>query len=132
LQRIDLYIVGATREDPVSTKRIQAYLKEHGVDMYQYMNVYDFNDINGSLYVLTGCDKGPSYNLALFPMEDDLPGKRVSPSCAGTILPHAAFAPNLIQGVMLSILWCFYVALAEDLWAQYLYYQPKICPIAVC
>jgi hypothetical protein len=59
---------GATLEDLISTERIGVDLKDHAQDIYQYMNSYDFNSIfvpDGSLYVLTGCDKVSAYKLAL-------------------------------------------------------------------
>ena len=63
---------GASREDLMNTEKLYPYLKEHALDWFQFAN--DYSDlppsrprVNGTLFVVTGCDKANLWNNAVFP-----------------------------------------------------------------
>lgn len=59
---------GATREDLVSTSRLHSYIQENALEWYRYIRDSVEEAIpNGSLYVITGCDKTTSCGVASLP-----------------------------------------------------------------
>ena len=122
---------GASREDWISHDRLKEYIKEHIVDWYQFFNQYDDHGYlvvpNGTLFLVTGCDKAKSWGTAVIPKVNDLAGKTVSDltfkdgrwglvnaaRCAGgTPQSFRDQASVFIRGI--------YVALNEKYWSQHL------------
>ncbi|KAF9473869.1 hypothetical protein BDN70DRAFT_816630 [Pholiota conissans] len=59
---------GASREDMVKTERIHEYTKRHAPYWYQDVNGYGgVVHTNGSLFIVTGCDKTDNWAIASFP-----------------------------------------------------------------
>lgn len=61
---------GASREDLISTVRLREYIQQHALNWYISMNKHPRTEINfpnGSLYVVTGCDKAHSWAIAAGP-----------------------------------------------------------------
>ncbi|KAF8875532.1 hypothetical protein CPB84DRAFT_1689587 [Gymnopilus junonius] len=59
---------GASREDLVSTERFHEYARKNAPHWYQYINHYGHTfHANGSLFLVTGCDKANDWALASFP-----------------------------------------------------------------
>ncbi|PPQ64795.1 hypothetical protein CVT26_002627 [Gymnopilus dilepis] len=60
---------GASREDLTSTDRFHEYARKNAPHWYQYMNHYgSAAHANGSLFLVTGCDKTDDWALASFPL----------------------------------------------------------------
>jgi hypothetical protein len=58
---------GASKMDMKSYSAIQRYIYRNAKHWYQHINeVWDIDAPNGSLYIITGCDKCRSYELAAF------------------------------------------------------------------
>ena len=125
---------GANRYDLTSTARVRAYLKEHAVDIYRYMNNYEYHRIlvpNGSLFVITGCDKAKTYKLAFFPDHPWNAGKATFLSYKdGNWDQNKGFAtdsnddrPDIAQASV--FLRGIRVALSERLWAAHLPTVPQ-------
>jgi hypothetical protein len=113
---------------------VRAYLKEHAVDIYRYMNNYEYHRVlvpNGSLYVITGCDKAKTYKLAFFPDHPWNAGKPTFLSYkdgdwdendgfaahSNDERPDIAQASVFLRGIR--------VALSERLWAAHLPMVPQ-------
>ncbi|KAJ3514686.1 hypothetical protein NLJ89_g2239 [Agrocybe chaxingu] len=66
---------GASREDLADTSKLHSYLKEHAVDWYQSLNLYSGSEnilpsppgMNGTLFIVTGCDRATSCATVVFP-----------------------------------------------------------------
>ncbi|PPQ64815.1 hypothetical protein CVT26_002647 [Gymnopilus dilepis] len=59
---------GASREDLVSTDRFREYARQNAPHWYQYINHYGRTlHANGSLFLVTGCDKANDWAIASFP-----------------------------------------------------------------
>lgn len=63
---------GASREDLVNTEKLYPYVKEHASDWFQFANGYSDVPrsrprVNGTLFLVTGCDKANLWNSAVFP-----------------------------------------------------------------
>jgi hypothetical protein len=124
---------GASRQDLISTERVRAYVKEHALDIYRYLNDYEFEGIkrpNGSLYIVTGCDKAPSYKMACFPDNPQLAGKKVTISYnngkwgEGEGFSAQAYNPTPEIEQSAVFLRGIRVALSEELWAKHLGVEP--------
>ncbi|KAF8902779.1 hypothetical protein CPB84DRAFT_1644851, partial [Gymnopilus junonius] len=57
---------GGSREDLISTSRLTDYVKKHALNWYQYMCQHGRMSAstipNGSLFLVTGCDKAKSWS----------------------------------------------------------------------
>ncbi|KAF8902766.1 hypothetical protein CPB84DRAFT_1824164 [Gymnopilus junonius] len=59
---------GASREDLISTDRFHEYARKNAPHWYQYINHYSYTSYaNGSLFLVTGCDKTSEWAMACFP-----------------------------------------------------------------
>ena len=108
-------------------------MKEHALDIYRYLNNYGFEGIdepNGSLYIVTGCDKAPSYRMAFFPDKPQLAGKKVSIPYAngkwgdGDGFGCQKFDPTPEYEQSAVFLRGIRVALSEELWARHVGVKP--------
>ncbi|KAH9481558.1 hypothetical protein JR316_0006085 [Psilocybe cubensis] len=70
---------GASRED-LEISRLQEYLKSHAESWIQYFNEgkLPYCIPNGDIYIITGCDKAPSFSTAIFPRRGFLGSRRTS------------------------------------------------------
>lgn len=57
---------GASRTDTRKIPRFARYAIKHGLDWYKFANEEDFGLENGSLYLVTGCDKASAWGVASF------------------------------------------------------------------
>ena len=108
-------------------------MKEHAVDIYRYLNEYSLEGINlpnGSLYIVTGFDKAPSYKMAFFPNKPRRAGKKASISYNngkwGARQGFAAHQFNPTPEIEQSAVFLrgIRVALSEELWAKHLGVEP--------
>ncbi|KAH9481496.1 hypothetical protein JR316_0006023 [Psilocybe cubensis] len=71
---------GASREDLKDISRLQGYLMTHAESWVRHLNngrqLYSVP--NGGLYVITGCDKAPTYSTAIFPYKHFLGSRHTS------------------------------------------------------
>ncbi|PPQ76765.1 hypothetical protein CVT26_000265 [Gymnopilus dilepis] len=59
---------GASREDLISTQRLHEYARRNAAHWYQVINGYNHVvHANGSLFIVTGCDKADDWATAAFP-----------------------------------------------------------------
>ncbi|KAF9473884.1 hypothetical protein BDN70DRAFT_997417 [Pholiota conissans] len=144
---------GATREELVDPSMIHAYVKEHAVSWYQYLNGNSENTTespiaNGTLWVVTSVDRTDSWAMATFPSQDvgvrhkkeeihftyeakndEWPWKGDSQTC-----PLAYTAEHSSEGsvgaVLLGVL---SVALSPSQWSRNVAYIPphsvQSCPV---
>ncbi|KAH9484523.1 hypothetical protein JR316_0004005 [Psilocybe cubensis] len=63
---------GGLREDLISTVSIRDYVQKHALKWYMFVNQFGPGNIicpNGSLYLVTGCDKANSWASACYPLD---------------------------------------------------------------
>jgi len=127
---------GASREDWISHDRLKDYIKEHIVDWYQFFNQYDDHGYlvmpNGTLCLVTGCDKAEAWGSAVIPKVLDLAGQNVSSLTFkgddwslsnGAICIRGTPTPSRDQGSV--FIRGIYIALNEKYWAQHLPTAPR-------
>lgn len=83
---------GGSREDLLSAPHLTDYINKHAVDWYNYMshnsNTSAATVPNGSLYLITGCEKAMSWCALSFPAKWQDAGKRIDMTYEGEDYPR--------------------------------------------
>jgi len=126
---------GASREDLVSTARLTKYIGKHALNWYRYMYSNALTGAsmvpNGTLYLITGCDKAQSYTNVAIPTTLVVSGDRHEAAFEdgeweiNNVCDTMSYAKGqdgdrsfsvFIRGIR--------IALSDHLWSQNLSYEP--------
>ncbi|KAF8902774.1 hypothetical protein CPB84DRAFT_1678561 [Gymnopilus junonius] len=114
---------GASREDLASTSRLLPYVRKHALEWYLFINEGGTNEPhpNGTLYLVTGCDRAKDWALAVTPQEIEKTGRTTkiryqqvnrqpwdenpafSTKRASDKVPHIESCPIFIRGMRIAI-----------------------------
>lgn len=129
---------GGSREDLLSTSRLNDYIKKHALDWYQYTCQHARSSArtipNGSLYLITGCDKAKSWCAMAFPSKWKDAGDQIEMTYEGEEFP--CWLPSKwAREQTLSLAegkdrdFCVFargihISLSNRLWVRHLPYRP--------
>ncbi|KAF8902780.1 hypothetical protein CPB84DRAFT_1846145 [Gymnopilus junonius] len=129
---------GGSREDLKSTSRFTEYVSKHALEWYRYMCLHSRTSAttvpNGSLYLITGCDRAKAWSSLAFPSNWKNAGKRIEVTYEGEEFP--CWAPSrwsreksigLVEGKGRHF--CIFargirISISNRLWIRHLPYNP--------